>query len=563
MKSEQVPVLIVGAGGGGLALSLLLLQQGVRPLVVERRADISWYPRARNLNFRTMEVFRGLGLSQEIQAAGTRASRIFARERLASTTQKEMFDPSSLLDTQTLSPDPFLWYCPQSRLEPILLDTARKRGADIRYATELIEFTEDDRGVIATLQDHSTRESRLVRAQFLIGADGAHSTVREKLHLPTQGKGTLDEHYVFIYVRGNWEDLVRGIETDVVMIENPEMRAMFLIAEKMLAMFMVPTQGKPSENLTRERAQELVAKAIGRPDFAFELIEVAPWQPEQRVAEQFQQGRTLLLGDAAHTMPPKEGLGVNTAIQDAQNLAWKLAAVLEGNAPQELLETYQAERHPVAWFAAQHSMTGPAAAVLDKTQMKEKASEFFPIVGYRYHSAAVVSDNGSGPASGEIDLLDRKELTGVPGTRVPHVWLQRESERISTLDLVDGQFVLLAGSDGTSWCAAATRAKQSLGIKLACYRIATNGDLQDPNGEWLERMGITSDGAVLVRPDGFVAWRTSDATQATERLQEALRHVLIAEPKRRSVARSNHPQSDPADHPRSQNGGGSIPSDRR
>jgi putative polyketide hydroxylase len=347
MAREQVQVLIVGAGAGGLSLSLLLLQQGIHPLLVERRADVSWYPRARNLNFRTMEVFRGLGLSEEIHRAGAPVSRIFARARLASSTEKTVMDPASLLDTTALSPEPFMWYCPQSRLEPILLAAARHRGADVRYATELVDITQDERGVTATLQDRSTRASRTVSAQFLVGADGAHSSVREKLHIPAEGKGTLEEHYVFIYVRGAWDDLVRGHEADAFMIENPDVSGMFMLAEKNLGMFIL-TQGKAVQELSREHALELVKQAIGQSGIAVDVIEVARWQPEQRVAERFQDGRTFLVGDAAQTMPPKEGLGANTAIQSAQNLSWKLAAVLGGHAAPELLSTYQTERHPVA-----------------------------------------------------------------------------------------------------------------------------------------------------------------------------------------------------------------------
>jgi putative polyketide hydroxylase len=526
MDPEQVPVLIVGAGVGGLSLSLLLLQQGIHPVVVERRADISWYPRARNLNFRTMEVFRGLGLADEIHAAGARVSRIFAREHLASREQKELMDPASLLDTQALSPEPFLWYCPQSRLEPILRAAARQRGADVRYAIEMVGVAQDEHGVTATLQDRSTRESHVVHAQFLIGADGAHSRVREQLHIPAQGKGTLDEHYVFVYVRAAWDELVRGYEADAFLIENRDVRCMFLVAEKNLGMFAL-TQGKAAEELTRERAQELVKKAIGQPDIAVEVIEVAPWRPEQRVAERFQQGHVLLVGDAAHTMPPKEGLGANTAIQSAQNLAWKLAAVLGGRAAPELLSTYQTERHPVAWFAAKHSMTGPGAAILEKTSMKEKASEFFPIVGYRYRSQAVVSEDDSPRPQDEIALLDREELTGIPGTRVPHIWLERRSQRISTLDLLDGRFVLLTGSHATRWGEGAARAAAALGIALAVYRIGPNADLRDPEGEWTQRMGVSLDGAVLIRPDGFVAWRGSGATTSSgPPLDQVLNRVL-------------------------------------
>jgi len=528
MNATRVPVLIIGAGGGGLSLSLLLLQQGISPLLVERRSDISWYPRARNLNFRTLEVFRGLGLSDEIHAAGARASRIFARDRLASSEQKEVMDPASLLDTHALSPEPFIWYCPQSRLEPILRDTARQRGADVRYATELVAVAQDKHGVTATLQDHSTRKSHVVRSQYLIGADGAHSTVREKLGIAAQGKGTLDEHYAFIYVRAAWDELVRGFETDAFMIQNPDVRAMFVVAQKDLGMFIIiATQAKAKEDVTPERAREIVTNAIGRPDVTFEIVEVAPWQPEQRVAERFRQGHAFLLGDAAHTMPPKEGLGVNTAIQSAQNLAWKLAAVLRGHAAPELLDTYQTERHPVAWFAAKHSMTGPGAAILENTKMQQKKSEFFPITGYRYRSQAIISEEAPSPAPKEIALLDREELTGVPGTRLPHVWLERQTRRISTLDLFDGRFVLLSGSDGARWRQAAIRAGESLGITLAAYSIGSGGDLVDPEHDWAARMGVSSDGAILVRPDAFVAWRSNHFTPTSgQQLEEVLNRVM-------------------------------------
>jgi 2-polyprenyl-6-methoxyphenol hydroxylase-like FAD-dependent oxidoreductase len=534
MDSEQVQVLIVGAGPGGLCLALLLLQQGIRPVVVERRQDISWYPRARNLNFRTMEVLRGLGLSEDVHAAGGHVSRIFAREHLASRKERELMDPGSLLNVEPLSPEPFLWYCPQSRLEPILVAAARVRGADVRYATELIDFTQDEHGVAAMVQDRSTGRSHAVGAQFLVGADGAHSRVREALHVPTQGAGTLDEHAVFIYFRAAWNELVQGHENDAILIDDPDVRGMFVIAEKDLGMFaMMQRTGEIAP--TRERAHELLKEAIGEPALAVDVVEVAPWQPEQRVAERFQDGRVFLLGDAAHTMPPKEGLGANTAIQSAQNLGWKLAAVIKECAAPALLSTYEVERYPVAWFATKYSMTGPGAALLENTTTKEKVSEFFPIVGYRYRSQAVLSEDGESQPSREIALLDREELTGVPGTRVPHVWLQRQSRRISTLDLLDGRFVLLTGADGTWWRDEAARAADALGIKLAVYRIGPGGELRDPGNDWTHRLGVPWDGAFLLRPDGFVAWRGHHAGSAPGPLEDALRQILS-----RSISTTDH-----------------------
>src|SRR6266566_5939012 len=158
MTQEHVPVLIVGAGGAGLSLSLMLHQQGIASVLVERRPDVSWVPRARNLNFRTLEVFRGLGLEEEVRAAGARASHVFLKETLASPEQKELLDPSGLQppDLAEISPEPFIWYCPQSRLEPLLLVVNKQRGCDVRYGTRLISFTQDDAGVTATLEEQAS-----------------------------------------------------------------------------------------------------------------------------------------------------------------------------------------------------------------------------------------------------------------------------------------------------------------------------------------------------------------------------------------------------------------------
>jgi putative polyketide hydroxylase len=157
--------------------------------------------------------------------------------------------------------------------------------------------------------------------------------------------------------------------------------------------------------------------------------------------------------------------------------------------------------------------------------MQEKVSEFFPIAGYRYRSRAVLSEDDQPSPQGEIALLDRAELTGLPGTRVPHLWLDRRSQRISTLDLLDGRFVLLTGSDGMPWCQAVGRT--SPGIALAVYRIGPDGDLADPEQQWTQRMGVSSDGAVLIRPDGFVAWRSRHLTPAPEyQFEDVLSHIL-------------------------------------
>ncbi len=439
MTQEHIPVLIVGAGAAGLPLSLLLRQQGIASVLVERRPGVSWYPRARNLNFRTLEVFRGLGLEAEVIAAGSHVSRVFRKETLASPEREEfpaIEEALHIVDhPETLTPEPPIWYCPQSRLEPLLRASVRQRGGDVRYHTELVSFTQDSQGVTATIRDRATGISSVLHADYLAACDGAHSRMREALGVKAEGLGALDEYYLFVYFRAEWSELIRGYEADAILIDRPGIRGFFLITDADRGMFLIqyaPALGESVQDYTAEHCKELVEKGIGKPDLAVEILDIAHWQPMQLVAEHFGQGRVFLVGDAAHSMPPKLGLGANTAIQSAQNLAWKLAAVIGGQASQELLSTYQTERRPVGQLASQQSLVGPAASLLtkggdDKLLPAEKKVPLFALIaGYRYRSQAVLCEDAVAPSPEEIELLEKpEELTGQPGTRVPHLWLER------------------------------------------------------------------------------------------------------------------------------------------
>jgi putative polyketide hydroxylase len=536
MTQDHTHVLIVGAGGAGLSLSLLLQQQDITSVLIERRPDISWFPRARNLNFRSLEVFRGLGLETEVLAAGTPISRVFRKQTLASPEREEFPGIDQIQHIadhlDTLTPEPPIWYCPQSRLEPLLREVARQRGCDVRYNHELLSFTQDAQGVNATVLDRATDASSVIQADYLLGADGAHSHIRDALGVKTAGLGTLDEHYIFIYFRADWGNLIHGYESDAILIQRPGIMGFFLITDADRGMFLI--QEASAQEYTPERCRALVLDGIGKPDLDVEIVDIAHWQPAQQVAERFGQGRVFLVGDAAHTMPPKLGLGVNTAIQSAQNLTWKLAAVLKGQADPSLLTTYQTERHPVGTLASQQSLVGPAAALLtqgsdDKLLPVEKRIPIFSLIaGYRYRSQAVLSEDTGTSKPMEAELLEKPEdLTGQPGTRVPHLWLGRGGQRISTLDLLDGRFVLLAGPTGTPWLKAASDAASTLGIDLAAYHVGSDGDVQDLEDGWQAKMGVSPEGAILVRPDGFVAWRSASlVSDPPSRFEQVLRSIL-------------------------------------
>ncbi|MEZ0350727.1 FAD-dependent monooxygenase [Mycobacterium sp. pR1184] len=510
----RVPVLIVGAGAAGLATSALLAQHGVRSLLVEKRGEVFIYPKARNLSFRSLEILRGLGLSDQVHAIGEHEPVVVTKPTLNSTTEEPAIDFEAMFaGLDGLSPEPALQYCPQSRSEPMLLAATRRRGSEVRYGTELLSFESDETGVSAVIGDRGSQETQTVRADYLVGADGVHSPVRTALGIATSGYGALPIFVVFMYFRAPWRKFIGHIgEGGGVQVKNADVQGIFIAADDDLGMFITtyfPDKGETADQFTPQRCREMLTQAIGE-QMDIDIIEIAAWQPYEQVANQFACGRIFLVGDAAHTMPPFKAGGANTAIQSAHNLAWKLAAVLHGTAGPALLDTYQAERHPVGQFAARQSLSGPTISLLrledDRPMLPpdEECSMFALLVGYRYHSAAIVTDDAS---KGELV----EQLRGQPGTRVPHVWVRNG---VSTLDLIGGEFTMLSGDE--RWCAAAASAS------IAAHRI--DGD------EWAAATGLSPDGALLIRPDDFVGWRAEKLPANPEgELRQALSAILRRE----------------------------------
>lgn len=509
--TTRVPVLIVGAGVGGLSMSALLAQHGVRSLLVEKRRETFLYPKARNVSFRTLEILRGLGLSGAVHEVAEHVSNMVVKSALNSPAEEPAIDLDAVFaGLDTLSPEPVVQYCPQSRLEPILLAETRRRGSEVRYGTELSSLDLDGAGATAVLRDRESGASETVRADYLVGADGVHGQVRKRLGINTSGYGALPIYVVFIYFRAPWRKFVAHLgDGDAVQVRNADVDGIFIVVEGDLGMFIttyLPAKGETADQFTPQYCRELLTKAIGE-RIDIDIIEVAAWQPYEQVADQFGCGRAFLVGDAAHTMPPFKAGGANTAIQSAHNLAWKLAAVLRGTAGPDLLATYHAERHPVGRFAARQSFNSPIVDLLqlgdDRPRLPadEECSMFALLIGYRYRSAAVVASDGG-------DLVD--ELRGQPGTRVPHIWVR---DGVSTLDLLGPDFTLLTGDE--RWCAAAASAS------VAAHRI--------DNDEWAAITGLAPEGALLVRPDDFVGWRAERLPADPEgELRQALSTILSA-----------------------------------
>jgi len=518
----RVPVLIVGAGAAGIATSALLAKYGVRSLLVEKRREVFIYPKARNLSFRSLEILRGLGLSDEVRAVADGVSGMVVKPTLNSAEEAPAMDVDAIFAPFSgLSPEPPAQYCPQSKLEPMLLAETRRRGSEVRYGTELSSFEQDDAGVTVVVRDRESGETETVRADYLVAADGVHSPVRDSLGVTTSGYGALPIFVVFAYFKAPWRKFVPDLgDGDGMQVKNADVDGIFLVVEGDLGMFIttyLPGEGESAEQFTPERCAELLTQAIGE-QIDMQIIEVASWQPYERVADQFQCGRVFLVGDAAHTMPPFKAGGANTAIQSADNLAWKLAAVLNGQAESALLTTYQTERHPVGRFNARQSLTGPSLALLrlddDRPQLPpdEEAPMFALLVGYQYRSAAVISDEPPPTDPDAVSLVG--ELCGQPGTRVPHVWVR---DGVSTLDLLGPGFTVLTGDE--RWRPAVTSASAALGVPITMHCIGDDA--------WATVTGLSREGALVVRPDDFVGWRTDQLPADPEAaLHQALSQIL-------------------------------------
>lgn len=538
---ERVKVLIVGGGVVGLSASLFLAQHGVPSLLVERHAGTSIHPRARGVSGRTMELLRGLGLEAAARKAGEAIapsmgvykgrtlSEVMASRRSNGLVIRWLRERMMRGEGSPKSPTSPCRVT-QDHLEPVLLEAARARGVDARFSTELVELTQDAEGVTATLLDRGSGARRRARADYVIAADGARSPVRTSLGVGQSGRGVLT-HQLNLYFRADLTELVRGREFSMCLVEDGDLRGLFASVNNtdlwVLHVPFDPEKGERAEDFGRERCAEIIRRAAGIPDLAVELKGVMPWQSAVRVADGFRHGRVFLAGDAAHVMPPWGGFGANTGIQDAHNLAWKLAAVLAGRAGEGLLDTYDVERRPVARAVADIAgdmnderglMTGRSGLAMLWTM--RRAFPYF-VVGYGYASEAVILDPGAPPGPGATDLRGR------PGTRAPHVWLSRQDARISTLDLFGRDFVLLAAEGGDAWCEAARKLARRTGIPLSAHRVG--GDVEDPSGALGGAYGIGRDGAVLVRPDGFIAFRARTARAAPEDvLADALARILVA-----------------------------------
>ncbi|MFC7340546.1 FAD-dependent oxidoreductase [Saccharopolyspora griseoalba] len=578
-RAVDTEVLVVGSGPAGAAAALSLSTLGVDNIVVTKYRWTANTPRAHITNQRTMEIFRDLGIEDQVLAEATPHHQMGDTVFCTSIAGDEIgrirtwgTHPARHGDYELASPS-LNCDIPQTHLEPILVANATARGTHTRFSTEYLSHTQDAEGVTARVRDRLTGHEHDIRARYLIGADGARSKVAADIGLPHEGRmdvaGSMN-----ITFNADISDLVAhrpsvlywviqpgsnigGIGTGLVRMVRPW--------DEWLIVWGYDIDGEPPD-LDDAAAEQIVRNLLGVPDLEVEITGYSLWGNNEQWATHLQSGRVFCAGDAVHKHPPSNGLGSNTSVQDSYNLAWKLAAVLRGWAGPDLLETYSAERAPVAeqvvrranrsarefgqFFDAlgiapddteqqmRDEIAERGAATPEGAKKREALRHAMELKNYEfnahgvemgqfYTSTAIASDGSPRPVDDRDPELYYAPSTA-PGARLPHVWVGDSARRLSTHDLARAdRFTLFTGISGQAWADAVGEVGERLGVPIGAVVIGPGRAVTDLYFDWARAREVEEDGAVLVRPDKHVAWRADRlATDPVATLTDVLTGIL-------------------------------------
>jgi 2,4-dichlorophenol 6-monooxygenase len=568
MADITTDVLIIGTGPAGSSSAALLSSYGVENMVINRYRWLANSPRAHITNQRTMEVLRDLGAEVEGEAYmhatpnDLMGNNVFCTSlageelgRLPTWGTHPLSAAEHALSSPTRMND-----LPQTFMEPLLFKTACSRGTQSRMSTEYLRHTQDADGVTTTVLDRLTGKEMTIRSKYLIGADGGNSLVADHAGIPLEGqmgvagsinllcKADLSKYVahrpsVLYWVMQPGSN-VGGIGMGVVRMIRPWNEWLIIWGYDI---------SQPRPELSEDEAKAIIRSLVGDETLDIEMTGISYWTVNNVYATHLQNARVFVMGDAAHRHPPSNGLGSNTSIQDAFNLAWKLAMVLKGQAGQGLLETFSQERAPIAKqivtranksipefgpiFEAlgmdgsmDHSkIEANMAARGDATPEGAKRREALrAAIAYkkyefdahgvemnqRYASGAAVTDGQAEPAFGKDAELHYQPTTW-PGARLPHVWVwDKAGHKVSTLDLTGkGRFTILTGVGGEPWADAAASVGKAMGLDIRVHVIGPRSAVRDHAGDWARASEIGDAGCLLVRPDHHVAWRAKDITK--------------------------------------------------
>ncbi|WP_367129198.1 FAD-dependent monooxygenase [Saccharothrix sp. HUAS TT1] len=533
MADFEVDVLIVGGGPVGLAASIECSRHGLTSLLVERHAGTSIFPKARLVSTRTMELVRAWGLAREVERVGLPREDSLAVGVGSSLTAEDFHREVAPVAEDAPHSPTYTYICAQDKFEVVLRDLAEGLpGADVRFSTTLTSLEQDGSGVDAVVESASGRAT--VRARYAIAADGGRSTVRDRLGIGVEGPPPLG-HMISIMFDADLVPLLTDRMCALYFIRSAIPCAVEAVDNQRRWIIQTgydPDEGGSEADFTPEFCVRVVREAVGVPDLDVELVGVMPWLQQAVTATSFRSGRVFLAGDSAHVSTPQGGFGMNCGIQDAHNLVWKLAAVLAGTAGEALLDTYDAERHPIGErtvgeslanaFITFRMMEGELSMKEAIAQQAGRRSCEGLVLGFHYDSTAVVPDGTDAPAV--EDPYRTYVPTARPGHRAPHLPLTRGVETLSTLDFFGTGLVLLTPA-GSGWAQVAKEVGARTGAPITAVEVSADGSTAVVSPTWASVYGVGTAGAVLVRPDGHVAWRSTAAASA-EALSAAVDTVL-------------------------------------
>ncbi|KAH7136762.1 FAD binding domain-containing protein [Dactylonectria estremocensis] len=536
LEKEEWPVIVIGSSMVGMTLGVILGSHGIKSVSFDRHPSTAIHPRAALFLLRSVEIYRQLGLEDHLRKNSALNFDLDAGmvvvEKLVGGKTLMNLQQSDPAQVAKVTPSQRLWLT-QNMFEPLLRESAKAFGAIQEFSEAVVHYEEQKDGVVVVVQNVQSKKLRKLKAKYLVSCDGNRSATRRKEDIEWNGPGVIGQNISINFKADLTPYLGTRAKHGVTYISNSKIDAGFRLESEGKGGFMIVSRAGEKKDFAPDSVSERDAKqyfydATGIEDQVdIEVESISYWSVAGFNAERFSstRGRVFIAGDAAHVMPPTGGMGGNTGVQDVHNLAWKLAYTLRGKAAPSLLDTYNSERQTAAGFTMRQAFSRLQKRVLRTTPDEPELPDIVCELGYRYPTGASLHDQEV--ASSKSLYEDPFSPLAIAGSRFPHVIITDTTapdRKLSTLDLIKTNFVLFATEPSSPWIDAA----KNMALSVDTHGLnESSSPLRDEDGSLRSVARISEGEALLVRPDGFIAWKAKVVVEGhQEALKSALRQIL-------------------------------------